>query len=378
MLINPLENTAPISISVGKTRIVADLQGNKIIAMGPRESLKKITDLLDTLDLKPPQVYLATVIGQLTLGDDIAYGVEYLQRFKELNSNPVTQGGTASFIARDSLRGAIGDVRTNLLTKGVEAVAPGFNLYGQVGQSLDVFVNALESTSKFKVLSRPAIYAANNKKAVITSGRRIPVPTSSLTDFEGDSTNVRTNIEFQDVVLKLEVVPLINSDKDVTLTIAQVNDTVVGEQRVADNTVPIIGTEKLTTTVTIPNKTTVVLGGLITESEDKTDDGVPIVSRLPVIGHAFKSSKANKTRKELIVFIQPTVVEGNEEVGSASHAEDLRTTIGEDLAQTFPPNEAILAEEQPETGDKQGTPDAKLKRWTWRSVFPAKKSRSSR
>ncbi|MGY8690221.1 MAG: hypothetical protein ACKVHP_21105, partial [Verrucomicrobiales bacterium] len=185
MLINPLENTAPISVSVGKTRIVADLQANKIIAMGPLESLKKITDILDILDQKPPQVYLATVIGQLTLGDDMAYGVEYLQRFKDLNSNPVTQGGTASFVARDSLAGAIGDVRTNLLTRGVEAVAPGFNIYGQIGQSLDVFVNALESTSKFKVLSRPSIYAANNKKAVITSGRRIPVPTSSLTDFEG-------------------------------------------------------------------------------------------------------------------------------------------------------------------------------------------------
>ncbi len=378
MLINPLDNTAPLSVSVGKTRIIADLQANSIIAMGPRESLKKINDILDKLDRKPPQVYLATVIGQLTLGDDFNLGVEYLQRFKELNSNPITQGGTASFLSRTSLRDAIGDVRTNLLTQGVEAVAPGLNVYGKLGDSLDVYINALESTSRFKVLSRPSIYAANNKKAVITSGQRIPVPTSSLTDFENNSTNVRTNIEFQDVVLKLEVVPLINSDKEVTLTMAQVNDNVVGEQRVADNTVPIIGTEKLTTTVTIPNKSTVVLGGLITESEDETEDGIPVVSRLPVIGHAFKNSKSNKTRKELVVFIQPTVVEDNLDLGVASRTEDLRTSVGSEVAEVFPPGDQVLADEAREIvqaipaakGDDRR--DGKLKRWSWRSLMRKK------
>ena len=343
MLVTPLDNTAPISVSIGKTRLIADLQANSIIAMGPRESLTKISGLLDKLDRKPPQVYLSTVIGQLTLDDDVQFGVEYLQRFKDLNSNPLVRGGTAGLITRDALGNAIGDVRNNLLTQGVNAAIPGLNVYGQVGKSLDVFVTALESTSRFKVLSRPSIYAANNKKAVITSGRRIPVPTSSLTDFEGDSANVRTNIEFQDVVLKLEVVPLINSDREVTLTMAQVNDTVVGEQRVADNTVPIIGTEKLTTTVTIPNKQTVVLGGLITETNEDTDEGVPIVSRIPVIGNAFKNTKRGTTRKELIVFIQPTVVEDNQDLSTASNTEDLRTSVGRDAAQAFPSGDDVRA-----------------------------------
>ncbi len=381
MLINPLENTAPISVSVGKTRIIGDLQANSIIAMGPRESLKKIDDILDKLDRKPPQVYLATVIGQLTLGDDLNYGVEFLQRYRTVDSKLI-DGGAASFISRTSLRDAIGDVRDNLLIRGAEAVAPGLNVYGQFGESLDVFVNALESTSKFKVLSRPSIYAANNKKAVITSGQRIPVPTSTVSDLEDDSTNVRTNIEFQDVVLKLEVVPLINSDREVTLTIAQVNDTVVGEQRVADNTVPIIGTEKLTTTVTIPNRKTVVLGGLITESEDKTDDGIPLVSKIPLIGHAFKSSKSNKSRKELIVFIQPTVVENNRELGLASYSEDLRTDVGEEAAAVFPEAEEVVRkhetkESRKRSASKQRSGGKELKRWTWRSLIPKSRRRQT-
>src|SRR5690606_11865337 len=126
----------------------------------------------------------------------------------------------------------------------------------QIADGVDAYIRALESTQRFKVLSRPSIYAANNKKAVITSGRRIPVPTSSVVDLS-NTDSVRTNIDFQDVVLKLEVIPLINSNREVSLTIAQVNDTVVGQQQVAENSVPIIGTERLLTTVTVPNRSTI-------------------------------------------------------------------------------------------------------------------------
>jgi type II secretory pathway component GspD/PulD (secretin) len=185
------------------------------------------------------------------------------------------------------------------------------------------------------VLSRPSIYAANNKKAVITSGRRIPVPTSSVSDLD-NSNSIRTNIAFQDVVLKLEVIPLINSNKEVSLTIAQVNDTVVGQQVVAENTVPIIGTERLVTTVTVANRSTIVLGGLITENDEKTNTGVPVLSRIPMVGNLFKSSKTVKTRKELIIFIQPVVVEDGAQVDAASLQEDLRTQVGAAAAASFP------------------------------------------
>jgi type II secretory pathway component GspD/PulD (secretin) len=216
-------------------------------------------------------------------------------------------------------------------------VAPlgGLNVYGQIANGVDVFIRALEGTQRFKVLSRPAIYAANNKKASITSGRRIPVPTSSITDLS-NTASVRTNIAFQDVVLKLEVIPLINSDKEVNLTIAQVNDNVVGQQQIGENNVPIIATERLLTTVTVANRSTIVLGGLITENEEKATSGIPYISRIPVLGHAFKSTRTRKSRKELLIFIQPVVVEGAEEAAAVSMDEDSRTEIGGDAAKVFP------------------------------------------
>jgi type II secretory pathway component GspD/PulD (secretin) len=222
----------------------------------------------------------------------------------------------------------------NLTTAPIPPLG-GLNVYGQIADGVEVFIRALEGTQRFKVLSRPAIYAANNKKASITSGQRIPVPTSSITDLS-NTASVRTNIAFQDVVLKLEVIPLINSNKEVNLTIAQVNDNVVGQQQIGENTVPIIATERLLTTVTVANKSTIVLGGLITESEEKSTTGIPYLSRIPVLGHAFKSTRTKKNRKELLIFIQPVVVEDAAEAGAVSQHEDNRTEIGAEAAELFP------------------------------------------
>jgi len=327
----PEENAAPLSVLVGKTRLVADVQANKLIAYGPPGDIAKITSLISHLDKKPPQVYLATIIGQLSLEDGIEFGVDYLREFKA--------GGDGDYagalVTRESLLRSIVDVRNPGLIETPLPALQGLNIYGEVADGVNVYVRALEKTQRFKVLSRPSIYAANNKKAVITSGRRIPVPTSSVTDL-ANSTSVRTNISFQDVVLKLEVIPLINSNKEVSLTIAQINDTVVGQQMVAENNVPIIGTERLVTTVTVANRATIVLGGLITENEEKTNTGIPVLSQIPVVGHLFKSTKSAKTRKELLIFIQPVVVEDEDEAAAASLEEDLRTGIGAEAAASFP------------------------------------------
>ena len=327
----PEANSAPLSVLVGKTRLVADVQANKLIAYGPAEDIAKITSLLDHLDHRPPQVYLATIIGQLSLDDGIEFGVDYLRQFKADQ-----QGEFAgALLTGNSLLKTITDIR-NPIPVETSPLSPlaGLNFYGEIANGVSGFVRALESTQRFKILSRPSIYAANNKKAVITSGRRIPVPTSSVTTLS-NTDSVRTNIDYQDVVLKLEVIPLINSNQEVNLTIAQVNDTVVGQQQISDNTVPVIGTERLLTNVTVANRSTIVLGGLITENEEESTSGVPFLSRIPVLGHAFKSTKKFTARKELIIFIQPVVVEQGADA-EASHNEDIRTKVGADAAAVFP------------------------------------------
>jgi len=344
----PSEDNAPISVLVGKTRVVADPMANAILVMGRKEAIDKVNGLLDKLDRKPAQVYLSTVIGQLTIGDGFEFGIDYLSA---LNNKQGSRFSGSSFFSRqDILAGdgaanqagtnqvrAIRDLRNNIITNAFGPAA-GVNLYGAIGDSLEVFVTALETTNRFKVLSRPCVFALNNKKATITSGQLIPVPAQTLTNNNNNNNgnNVTTTIEYRDVVLKLEVVPLINSDGEVLLTIAQVNDTVVDTQRVEPNDIPIIGTQQIVTSVTVPDGNTIVLGGLISEQSTKDTEGMPFLSRIPGLGNLFKENRDSNSRTELIVFIQPQVVTDNFQLRNTSLGEDYRTKVGAEAAERFP------------------------------------------
>lgn len=364
MLVEGEEDNAPISVLINKTRVIADPLANSIIVIGPMEDQDKVDMLLDKLDRKPPQVYLATVIGQLTLGDGFQFGIDYLQKFTSTGAN---SGLTSALLAtREDIvtNNNVTDMTNNLITSAISNTK-GFNVYGQIGEAVDTFVSALETTNDFKVLSRPAVFALNNKKAVITSGQSIPVPTSTLTNASSQNANnngnVTTTIEYKDVVLKLEVIALINPDGDVTLKVAQVNDTVIGNQVVAQNTVPIIGTEQLTTTVTVPNGNTIVIGGLISEQLKTDTEGIPILGRIPGLGRLFREDVTSKERKELIIFIQPTVVDDSFAMRQASMNEDLRTKAGEHAAKAFP--EKVVPKAEPVDGS------AMDRRKRWYDVF---------
>lgn len=378
----PIDEVAPISVLVGKTRIIADRQANAIIVIGTRESEEIVCDMIDRLDQRPIQVYLAVVIGELTLSNDSQVGVDYLQQFVPFDGNRLRRGGftgglingRSDIIGDTNTTGNIADLADMIVTTPFGPTS-GLSFYGQIGQSLDVIVTALEETNRFKVLSRPVVYTQNGKRAEITSGQEVPVPSESLTDATGQVNNtaaVRTSIEFKEVVLKLEVLPTINEDDEVTLDIVQVNDRVVGTQAVAGSDVPIIGKQELNTTVTVGNRSTIVLGGLISETKSKTDTGIPIIKDIPIIGTAAKNSVDSKSRTELMIFIQPIVVHSNQEAVFSSYDEDVRSKVGEEAAQTFPEPGVPTIQQQEQIVEDAMIKDQPLKR-LGQKIFGKKK-----
>ena len=325
----PRESVAPLAVSVGKVRIIADRSSNKIIVIGPPESRNKAARVLDMLDQRPKQVYLATVIGQLTLGKDTNLGIGYpgsvTGKLYVAGSN-----GNGAVVTTGSGTNGNGTVNNGLVNNGGVDLLPGtgqlmnaavnlaagslsgLSIYGVIADSIDVTLNAFQSSNRFKIISRPVIYTANNKKAVISSGQQVPVPENTLTSSlaaGNQGTSVASNIGYKDVVLKLEVIPLINSKDEVTLTIAQQNDNVLETVTISDNQVPVVGTQELTTTVTVPNKHTVVIGGLITEEEEDGKTGLPFLSDIPGLQYIFGTRQKNKVRRELIILIQPHIVD---------------------------------------------------------------------
>jgi len=207
--------------------------------------------------------------------------------------------------------GEAGDpVNTSFLTNiaGLNAAsAAGLNIYGVV-DNLSGSLRALEANSNFKILSRPTVYTSNNRRALISSGSRIAVPTNTFSSGGTGTASQSTNIEFRDVLLRFEVVPLINSEDEVTLRISLLNEDTQGVQNIDGNEIPTIVTDSIATTVTVKNNSTVVLGGLVTESISNTRSGVPVLSNIPGLGRLFRRDTEDVERRELLIFIQPKIV----------------------------------------------------------------------
>jgi type II secretory pathway component GspD/PulD (secretin) len=156
------------------------------------------------------------------------------------------------------------------------------------------------------------VFTSNNKKAIIASGTEIPVPVSTLSSVVSATTNgtnigQQSNIQFKKVALQLEVVPLINSEKEVSLDILQKLDSLAGSQIIDGNSIPTIATRYIRTSVAAPNGATIILGGLITDSKQKNTSGIPVLDRIPLLGYLFRNTSKIRDRTELIILMRPEV-----------------------------------------------------------------------
>ena len=325
-------DTSPKAVTVGNSKIIADQRANTIIILGNREVVVKIEKILDEMDVKAPQVALATVIGELTLNKDEQFGVDYFIRANKkyaattnftgvppfaggginITSPAPSPGGTPT---TTSVGGSVFDpgnliTFSQLATSAING-AQGTNIYLAAGATLASVVHALDSTGRFRVISRPMVFTSNNKKAIIANGQEIPVPVNTLSNATtvGNVASVQSSIEFKKVALQLEVVPLINSEKEVSLDILQKIDSVVPNSNVniGGNQVPTIATRYIRTNVSAPNCSTIVLGGLITDNKQLSKDGIPYLSRLPLVGSLFRNTVKNHDRTELIILMRPEV-----------------------------------------------------------------------
>jgi type II secretory pathway component GspD/PulD (secretin) len=319
-------NTTPQAVTVGNSKLIADQRSNSIIVLGNREVVVKVEKILDQMDVQAPQVALSTVIGQLTLTNNEEFGADYFAKYGKRfvgTSNNLSGLQNAPAIPLPSVApsispGVIGGTGSildpsNLInfSQIIQNVGGGTNIYVAAGNAFATIVHLLESTNRFKVLSRPTVFTSNNKKAIIASGQEVPVPVNTLTNtgVVGTTAAVSASIEYKQVVLQLEVVPLINSEKEVSLDILQKIDSIVpnGNVVISGNSVPTIDTRYIRTNVSANNGSTIILGGLIEDQKQKSYSGIPYLSRIPLLGAVFRGTSTSKERRELIILMCPQV-----------------------------------------------------------------------
>ncbi|MDI3324159.1 type II secretion system secretin GspD [Pontibacterium granulatum] len=276
------------SLDVGDVSIIADEENNALLILASPIDYEKVRDAIEKLDVLPLQVLVEATIVEVSLQDELRYGLQWF--FK-------------SSLDNKSARGSVGNVP--IVTPNDFFPTANFEVFDAVGTRL--LLNALAEDSKLNVISSPSLMVLDNHTATIRVGDQVPVRTSETTATTSDNLNTTSTIQFKDTGVLLEVTPRVNAGGMVVLDIKQeVND--VDQTTTSGIDSPTIIQRQIETSVAVQSGETLVLGGLIKENRDQSSGGVPGVRHVPVLGWLFGSERKFVDRTELVVMITPTAV----------------------------------------------------------------------
>jgi type II secretory pathway component GspD/PulD (secretin) len=198
------------------------------------------------------------------------------------------------------------------------------------GDDFSFILRALEDAGRLEVLSRPQILTADNKPAAINVGQRVPFITN--TRITEQNTTIST-VEYQSVGINLSVTPRIGIDGSVKMDIGTTNSalTTSSINLTPGVNAPIINERRATTTVSVQSGQSILLGGLISTSDDKRVKKIPVLGDLPLLGYLFRSTHKVMDRKELLILLTPQVLVN---VRNVAHTIDLDTMTDQQLRES--------------------------------------------
>ena len=277
------------SLKTDRGTIAQDVRTNKVIVKDIPQALDDMRRLLYQLDIPEKQVMIEARIVEATSTFSRNLGVNWGVHFRD---------GSASFMGINSLDTGFGGLTSAPPTSGTGTSAGG-NMgisFGTLTSNiqLDMRLNAAASAGLIKIVSTPKVATLNNKTAKITQGQQIPY-TSSTSD--------KVETKFIEAALSLEVTPHINANGTIGMKIDAKNDSAG-----AGGDPPPINKKQATTEMLLRDGETTVIGGIFVDSDSESDDGVPFLMDIPLLGKLFKTNNKSKTKTELLIFITPRIL----------------------------------------------------------------------
>jgi len=282
----------------GVLRIVADESANALVALANDAGDRALQSALRRLDRQPLQVLIEATLVQVALNDTLEYGVRWF-----------LQSGNFSFDFGDALG------------TGAASILPGFNA-AFVTDDVTATVSALDEVTDVRILSAPSLMVLDNRKARLQVGDQVPVTIRSATSVTDPDAPLVAETEFRDTGVILEISPTVNAGGLVVLEVRQEVSDVV--QATGDGN-PTFSQRVIESTIAVQNGQTIALAGLIEENSNVGREGIPILSRIPVVGSAFGTTTEGGGRSELLVLIRPLVVRDQSEAQAAT--EELRRKL---------------------------------------------------
>jgi type II secretion system protein D len=293
------------SVLIGRTLVIVDPASSKFFASGPPDELRLLNELADELDVRPRQILLSVIIGEFSLGNEFNFGLDWIQTLETVGNNSLVGG------VLNTQGTAFTDIAKLAKPTDLLPALDGLTVYGQIGKHLNVFLHTLESTNRFHVMQKPTVTTLNHQPASIYIGQQIAIPGQTYTTGAnaGSDVGIYSTTQYIPVRLQLDIVPHIFNNKEIMLEFKQTNNDISGFTTISGNRVPNISEQGMMNTLIVPDRTTIMLGGLITERDRNDKKGLPFLVRVPVLKHLFGNTSKTKDRRELMIFVQPRIME---------------------------------------------------------------------
>ena len=313
-------------------RITADVTNNAILVYANAESQRVVEQTIRQIDRPQRQIAIEATIAEVTLNDQLNYGVQYFLASQKGSISNVIPGVTTSAntgtTAIEPASNAVNAAAGALLGR----VVPGFNLLVGAENSPRVVLDALHNLTDVKVLSNPSLVVLDNQVATLQVGDQVPFSTGTATVLTANNTVVNT-IDYKNTGIILRVLPRANANGNVVLDIEQEISSVSAAS--SGTLTPTISQRRVKSSIAVTSGQTVLLAGLISETENKQRQGIPVLDSIPGVGDAFSHQTNSRARTELILFIRPTLI--RDPVDAHVIAEEMRSKMNGRLVGTSNP-----------------------------------------
>jgi general secretion pathway protein D len=293
-------------------RITADAANNSIVVYSNQEDYRVVERALRDIDRPVMQVAIDATVAEVTLTDELQFGVQAFLTSKDVGLGKNKGAVSLLSAGQDIVQGAL-----------LQKVAPGLNLLLGSESQPRLILNALSNITDVKVLSSPSIVALDNQPALLQVGDEVPITTSSATVLTNAATPIVNTITMRNTGVILKVLPHVHANGRVQLEVDQeISNIVNGDQQTLT---PTIAQRRVHSTVSVNSGQTVLLAGLISERNQKSQSGIPGLREIKFLGDVFGNTSNTKTRSEIIIFIKTQLIRNG--VDASAVTEEFRDRL---------------------------------------------------
>ena len=357
---------AGTAATAGEISVWADTQTNALVVNAPPKMMRSLMQIVDKIDIRRAQVLVEAIIVEVIADKSNELGVTWAVEGSGSNTPIAVTNFPGSMNGVVQLGAAAGGGGTTDPSGLIDAgITIGVGRLSDSGVSFAAILSALEGNADTNIISTPSIVTTDNEEATLNVGQEVPFVTGSYsnTGSVGGAVNPFQTIQREQIGVKLAITPQINEGNSMVLDISQEISSLAQSSSEA---VDLITNQRIVeTTVIVEDGEILVLGGLLEDVLRESNQSVPILGNIPLLGNLFRSRKTEKVKTNLMIFIRPTILrdtatiatETNQkynmmrDVMRANESSDIALMPGEDRF-TLPPIEEVR-ENEPQEGERQ-------------------------